>query len=187
MFCFFSTRLHARPEQTKDSNRPAAAPRRHHNGDGQPDEVKKAKKEEAHHARHANAGRPRARQRPRDDQRPTARRGDGHHPAGPSRRRPRRGHGRKGMPIVGRVLARARSRPKRPKGQRRTRFIGWAARTGNLDVVKWARAQGCPWDAETCAEAARGGHLHVLAWLHDNGCPWANRRAPRRREADTSR
>ncbi|ATE82231.1 Ankyrin repeat domain containing protein [Pandoravirus salinus] len=67
------------------------------------------------------------------------------------------------------LLARARLKRRRFRG---ARFIGWAAGADNLIVVEWARAQGCPWDAETCAEAARGGHLHVLAWLRDKGCPW---------------
>ncbi|KAJ8606969.1 hypothetical protein CTAYLR_009271 [Chrysophaeum taylorii] len=43
---------------------------------------------------------------------------------------------------------------------------------GKLQVLKWARANGCPWDGETCANAARSGRLEVLAWARDNGCPW---------------
>jgi len=39
-------------------------------------------------------------------------------------------------------------------------------------VLQWARANGCPWDEETCAFATIGGHLEVLQWLHANGCPW---------------
>jgi hypothetical protein len=27
----------------------------------------------------------------------------------------------------------------------------WAAMFGHLEVLKWARANGCPWDEETCA------------------------------------
>ena len=39
-------------------------------------------------------------------------------------------------------------------------------------MLKWARANDCPWDRLTCAHAARGGHLEVLKWARDNGCPW---------------
>ena len=46
-----------------------------------------------------------------------------------------------------------------------------AARAGKLEVLQWARANGCPWSA-TCSKAAAGGHLEVLQWAHANGCPW---------------
>tara|TARA_B110000977_G_scaffold6923_1_gene9628 strand:- start:25726 stop:26136 length:411 start_codon:yes stop_codon:yes gene_type:complete len=44
---------------------------------------------------------------------------------------------------------------------------------GHLEVLQWARANGCPWDEQTCAGAAQGGHLEVLQWLHANRCPRA--------------
>src|SRR4051794_23878315 len=47
-----------------------------------------------------------------------------------------------------------------------------AAQGGHLEVLKWARANGCPWDVYTCANAAGGGHLEVLKWARANGCPW---------------
>jgi hypothetical protein len=62
-----------------------------------------------------------------------------------------------------------------------------AASGGHLEILKWARANGChwdknpPWDAnnywrfwdnDTCANAAAGGHLGVLQWAHENGCWW---------------
>ena len=48
-----------------------------------------------------------------------------------------------------------------------------AATYGQLDVLKWARANGCPLDADTCSRAAaEGEHLEVLKWLHANGAPW---------------
>ena len=37
-----------------------------------------------------------------------------------------------------------------------------AAKTGQLEVMKWLHANGCPWDADTCESAAEGGHLKVL-------------------------
>jgi hypothetical protein len=41
-------------------------------------------------------------------------------------------------------------------------------------VLKWARANGCPWMEHTCTCAARGGHLAVLQWARarDPPCPW---------------
>ena len=47
-----------------------------------------------------------------------------------------------------------------------------AAKYGHLEVLKWARENGCPWDEVTCAYAAKGGHLDVLKWARENGCPW---------------
>ena len=40
----------------------------------------------------------------------------------------------------------------------------YAARYGNLVVLKWLRAQDppCPWDADACAGAAINGNLDVL-------------------------
>jgi hypothetical protein len=50
-------------------------------------------------------------------------------------------------------------------------FCTHAAREGYLNLIKWARANGCPWDKSPCA-LARGGHLEVLQWARANGCPW---------------
>lgn len=33
---------------------------------------------------------------------------------------------------------------------------------GHLDVLRWVRANGCPWNEKTCATAAYRGHLDVL-------------------------
>ena len=49
-----------------------------------------------------------------------------------------------------------------------------AARHGHLDVLQWARANGCDWDAETWEAAVEGGDPAILQWLHDNGCPGAD-------------
>ena len=48
----------------------------------------------------------------------------------------------------------------------------YAAMSGRLDMLRWLRVKGCPWDESTCSLAARSGHLEVLCWAHDNGCPW---------------
>ncbi|AVK76359.1 Ankyrin repeat domain containing protein [Pandoravirus neocaledonia] len=50
-----------------------------------------------------------------------------------------------------------------------------AAYGGWLDLVKWARENGCPWDESTCAGAASGGHLDVLEWARASGCEWDER------------
>ena len=47
-----------------------------------------------------------------------------------------------------------------------------AALAGRLEVLQWARANGCPWNEAACAHAALGGHLEVLQWARANGCPW---------------
>ena len=47
-----------------------------------------------------------------------------------------------------------------------------AAEGGHLSALQWARGQGGPWDANTCSSAARGGHLSTLQWAHEHGCPW---------------
>jgi hypothetical protein len=48
-----------------------------------------------------------------------------------------------------------------------------AAAGGHLEVLKWLREEGCPWDADACACAARGGgQMEVLRWARANGCPW---------------
>jgi hypothetical protein len=47
-----------------------------------------------------------------------------------------------------------------------------AAQGGHLEVIQWARANGCPWDEHTMlVSVAHGGHLEVLKWLRENGCP----------------
>jgi hypothetical protein len=43
---------------------------------------------------------------------------------------------------------------------------------GHLEILKWARIQGCDWNAYTCAYAAKGGHLEVLKWSRSQGCDW---------------
>ncbi len=47
-----------------------------------------------------------------------------------------------------------------------------AAEAGQIYVLQWLHANGCPWDEMTCAGAALGGNLEVLQWARANGCPW---------------
>jgi hypothetical protein len=90
----------------------------------------------------------------------------------------------------------------------RTHDIEWsdevylrASRKGDLEILRWARGNGCPWgkvyecfssafcrqnheilnwhvtngcswSTETCAMAAQEGNFELLCWLHENFCPW---------------
>ena len=48
-----------------------------------------------------------------------------------------------------------------------------AAGKGHLEVLQWLRAtDGCPWDYKTCAYAAFSHERGVLRWARENGCPW---------------
>ncbi|KAL6056695.1 Ankyrin repeat domain-containing protein [Balamuthia mandrillaris] len=40
-----------------------------------------------------------------------------------------------------------------------------AAWEGRLEVIKWLRSRGCPWDEYACMAAVEGGHLETLKWL----------------------
>jgi hypothetical protein len=76
----------------------------------------------------------------------------------------------------------------------------FAARAGQVRVLRWLRERGCPWDedvcsyaargsfetlqwlwneglvnignVERCAPAARGGCLETLQWCREKGFPW---------------
>ena len=43
-----------------------------------------------------------------------------------------------------------------------------AAQNGWLDLLKWARKNGCDWDSYTCNYAAENGHLEILKWARDS-------------------
>jgi hypothetical protein len=47
-----------------------------------------------------------------------------------------------------------------------------AAGHGNLELLKWARENGCPWNDRTPVNAAITGKLETLEWLHENECPF---------------
>jgi len=38
--------------------------------------------------------------------------------------------------------------------------------------LKWARGKYCPWDYRTCEYATNYHHLEVLLWARQNGCQW---------------
>ena len=46
------------------------------------------------------------------------------------------------------------------------------AHAGDVEL-KWARKNGCEWDAATCSSAAGNGHLNVLQWARANSCQWS--------------
>jgi len=48
----------------------------------------------------------------------------------------------------------------------------YAAKSGNLAILKYLHQQGCLFDEETCSAAAGNGHLETLRWLREQGCPW---------------
>ena len=54
----------------------------------------------------------------------------------------------------------------------RERRVPSACRLANLELVRWLRAHGCPWDSLTCHDAVRFSHVQVLRWSRENGCPW---------------
>ena len=47
-----------------------------------------------------------------------------------------------------------------------------AAAGGHMEVLQWARENGCLWNMSTCEQAAQFGHLEVLRWARENGCQW---------------
>ena len=47
-----------------------------------------------------------------------------------------------------------------------------AAEHGHLDVIKYLRKHGCPWNEWPCEHAARGGHVGVLTYAREHDCPW---------------
>ena len=56
--------------------------------------------------------------------------------------------------------------------EKKERFCEQMARNGNVELLKFLRAKGCPWDRSTCDGAARNGHLECLKYANENGCPW---------------
>lgn len=70
------------------------------------------------------------------------------------------------------LLTWARGEAGCPWGPAGARVCRFAARDGELDVLRWARQDGCPWDASACEAAAESGHLDVLDWAVSHGCDW---------------
>lgn len=47
--------------------------------------------------------------------------------------------------------------------------LPYAARTGNLEMVKWIIKEGCTATLNVINEASKGGHLDLLKWLYSEG------------------
>ena len=43
---------------------------------------------------------------------------------------------------------------------------------GHHDCLKYAHENGCPWNENTCTYASLKGHYDCLRYAHENGCPW---------------
>ena len=50
--------------------------------------------------------------------------------------------------------------------------LGSAAEGGHLDVIRWLRSKGCPWNELTSNKAAAAGALESLEFLRRHGCPF---------------
>jgi hypothetical protein len=61
-----------------------------------------------------------------------------------------------------------------------------AARSGQREKLKELRENETPWSEITCWAAAKGGHLEVLQWARANGCQRNLTRAHRRQGAGIS-
>jgi hypothetical protein len=42
---------------------------------------------------------------------------------------------------------------------------------GHLEVLQWARANGCPWNKYTIVRVCQYGHDDVVIWAKANGAP----------------
>lgn len=51
-------------------------------------------------------------------------------------------------------------------------LFSMAALKGHLELVKYLKSQGCPWDDRVTWMAAYNGHLELLDWARSRGCPW---------------
>jgi hypothetical protein len=47
-----------------------------------------------------------------------------------------------------------------------------AVTTGNIEILKRLRENGCPWDKEVISKAARNGKWNIVKWARLNGCDW---------------
>ena len=43
---------------------------------------------------------------------------------------------------------------------------------GSVQLIAWAKDNGCSWNWAVCAHAADGGHLEVLKWARAHGRQW---------------
>lgn len=58
-------------------------------------------------------------------------------------------------------------------GKLDVRICDEAAASGHIELVKWAHSKGYTIDSGVCAIAAANGHLELLQWVHYSlNCPW---------------
>lgn len=50
-----------------------------------------------------------------------------------------------------------------------------AAKYGDVQLLRWLKYKGCPWDEETCIQAVLFKHYGALVNAHENGCTWTKR------------
>jgi len=43
---------------------------------------------------------------------------------------------------------------------------------GSVEMLAWAKDNGCPWEGRTCALLAGHGRLEMLEWAREHGCGW---------------
>ena len=41
-----------------------------------------------------------------------------------------------------------------------------------MEMLRWLKSEGCPWNEGACTSAAWKGPLEALKWLRSEGCPW---------------
>ncbi len=51
-------------------------------------------------------------------------------------------------------------------------YLMFLSLIGHLEILKLLRERNWPWDAYTCNMAASRGKLEVLKWARANGCEW---------------
>jgi len=47
---------------------------------------------------------------------------------------------------------------------------GKVARTGHLEILKYAHENGCAWDSTTCEAAEMCGNVDILKYVQEKGC-----------------
>jgi hypothetical protein len=55
---------------------------------------------------------------------------------------------------------------------KKNKVCSLTASRGYLDLLKWCRMNGCPWDLRVCLYSANEGHLETLKWCMANIYPW---------------
>lgn len=53
-----------------------------------------------------------------------------------------------------------------------TELCSALAKHGKVELLQYARTQGCRWDERACSHAAGGGHIDTLQCARGNDCPW---------------